>query len=109
MGDASVPATPVGAPQRLGSAGLLVDRVLSVVAAVLAHLEAFPVIDLRLHRDVVAPLALGALEGDLHPLVTLGHLILSSSVSEAECARAGEPARASSRPRKDCYGFIRST
>ena len=29
----------------------------------------------------------------LHPLVTLGHLILSSSVPEPECARAGEPAR----------------
>ena len=62
------------------------DRVLTIVAAVLAHLEAFTIIDLRLHRDVVAPFALGALEGDLDPLVTLGHLILSSSVSELEGA-----------------------
>ena len=49
------------------------QRVLALVAAVLVHLKALTVVDLRLHRDVVAPLALGALEGDLHPLVALGH------------------------------------
>ena len=65
----------VGHPDE--SASLLVHRVLAVVAAVLAHLETLTVVDLRLHRDVVTPLALGALEGDLHPLVGLGHLIRS--------------------------------
>jgi hypothetical protein len=103
-GDASVPATPVGHPLRLGSAGLLVDRVFTVVAAVLAHLEAFTIIDLGLHRDVVASFALGALEGDLHPLVALGHLILSSSVSTAECTQAGEPARVPHVPGKNIWG-----
>ena len=57
----------------MGSAGLFVDRVLAVVAAVLVHLEALTVVDLGLHRDVVAPFALGAFEGDLHPLFALGH------------------------------------
>jgi len=55
------------------SAGFLVNRVLAVVAAVLVHLETLTVVDLRLHRDVVASLALCALEGDFHPLFTLGH------------------------------------
>src|SRR5215216_854804 len=53
--------------------GLLVDRVATVVGAVLLHLQPLTVVDLRLHRDVVAVLALGALEGDLDPLVVLGH------------------------------------
>src|SRR5690606_4431451 len=56
----------------------LVHRVAPVVAAVLLHLESLAIVDLRLHRDVVAPLALGALEGDLHPLVGLGHEKLPS-------------------------------
>ena len=37
--------------------------------AVFLHLESFAIIDLRLHRDVVAPLAIGALKGDFRPLV----------------------------------------
>jgi hypothetical protein len=61
------------------SAGLLVDRMTAVVAAVLVHLKALTIIDLRLHRDVVAPFALGALEGDFHPLVGLGHFRTSFS------------------------------
>ena len=63
------------------SAGLLVEGVPAVVTAVLVHLESLAIIDLRLHRDVVASLALGALEGDLHPLVALGHGRLSVSRS----------------------------
>ena len=55
--------------RRVGSAGLLVEGVTALVAAVLVHLKTFAIVDLGLHRDVVAPLALGALEGDLHPLV----------------------------------------
>ena len=58
---------------RSESAGLFVDRVFAVVAAVLVHLETLTIIDLGLHRDVVAPLALRAFEGDLHPLFALGH------------------------------------
>src|SRR6187402_1452317 len=54
-------------------AGLLVDGMPPVVAAVLLHLQPLTIVDLRLHRDVVAVLALGALERDLHPLVVLGH------------------------------------
>ncbi len=54
---------------RSASAGLLVKRVLPLVAAVLVHLETLAIVDLGLHRDVVTPLALGAFEGDLHPLV----------------------------------------
>jgi hypothetical protein len=61
------------------SAGLLVDRVTAVVTAVLVHFEALTIVDLGFHRDVVAPLALGALEGDLHPLVGLGHFRTSFS------------------------------
>src|SRR5690606_7437650 len=66
-----------GDRRRIASAGLLVERVPAVPAAVLLHLESFAIVDLRLHRDVVALFALGALEGDLHPLVGLGHLIRS--------------------------------
>ena len=51
--------------------------VLAVEGAVLLHLEPLTVVDLGLHRDVVTTLALGALEGDLHPLVVLGHVLLS--------------------------------
>src|SRR4029079_16427639 len=41
----------------------LVGGVAPIVRAVLLHLQALAVADLRLHGDVVAPLALGALEG----------------------------------------------
>jgi hypothetical protein len=53
----------------------------SVITAVLVHFEALTIVDLGFHRDVVAPLALCALEGDLHPLVRLGHLRTSFSSS----------------------------
>ena len=53
-------------PVSLGaSAGLLVDRVLAVPAAVLLELDALAVVDLVLRRDVVAALARLALEGDV--------------------------------------------
>src|SRR5262245_39334521 len=54
---------------RNGSAGLLVDRVLALPPAVLLHLDALAVIHLVLGGDVVAALARGALEGDVHPLL----------------------------------------
>ena len=44
-------------------------RVLPVETAVFLHLESLAIVDLRLHRDVVAPLAIGALKGDFHPLI----------------------------------------
>src|SRR5690242_16642366 len=54
--------------------GLLVQRVLAVPAAVLLHLDALTVVDLVLHRDVVAPLADLARQGDGDALLTgLGH------------------------------------
>ena len=56
-----------------GLAGLLVHRLLPIVIAVLLHLEPLAIVDLRLRRDVVAVLALGALEGDFDPLVVLCH------------------------------------
>jgi hypothetical protein len=43
--------------------------VLTAKTAVFLHLESFTIVDLRLHRDVVAPLAICALKGDFHPLV----------------------------------------
>ena len=61
-----------------GLAGLLVHGVLAIVVAVLLHLQAFTVVDLGLHGDVVAVLALGALQGDLHPLVVACHRYLTS-------------------------------
>ena len=54
-------------------AGLLVEGVAAVPAAVLLHLDALTVVDLALHRDVVPPLALLAGQRDLDPLVVLGH------------------------------------
>src|SRR6185436_7868669 len=54
-------------------AGFLVDGVALVPAAVLVHLDALAVVDLALHRDVVAALALLARERDLHPLLVLRH------------------------------------
>jgi len=59
------------------SASLLVQGVLALVAAVLLHFQALAVVYLGLHRDVVAPLAVGALEGHFDPLVTLSHVGLS--------------------------------
>src|SRR5262249_41808792 len=53
--------------------GLPVDGVPAVEPAVLLHLEALAVVELVLHRDVVAVLADLALEGDLHPLLALRH------------------------------------
>src|SRR4029078_11452696 len=44
-----------------------------IVGAVLLHLQALAIVDLGLHGDVVAPLAFGALQGDLHPLVVSWH------------------------------------
>jgi hypothetical protein len=55
-----------------------VVRVLAIVAAVLLHLQPLTIVDLALHRDVVASLALCALEGDLHPFVISGHISLRS-------------------------------
>jgi len=73
----------------VGSAGLLVEGVLTLVGAVLLHLEALTVVDLRLHRDVVAPFALGAFEGHFDPLVALGHFTaLSISVFMVGAVRA---------------------
>src|SRR4029450_6676601 len=54
-------------------AGLLVHGVTPVVPAVLLHLDALAVVELVLHRDVVAVLAHGALERDLHALLSLAH------------------------------------
>jgi hypothetical protein len=51
----------------------------AIVAAVLVHLKALTIVDLGFHRDVVAPLAFGALKGDLHPLVGLRHFKTSFS------------------------------
>ena len=62
-------------------ARLLVQRVVTLVCAVLLQLEALAVVYLRLHRDVVASLALGALERDLHPLVALRHDSSSFSIT----------------------------
>ena len=65
------------------SASLFVGGVLPVVRAVLLHLEPLAIVDLGLHRDVVAPLALGAFEGDLDPLIVLRHdALLSLSTLE---------------------------
>src|SRR5262249_18741044 len=54
-------------------AGLLVEGVALVPAAVLLHLDALAVVDLALHRDVVPPLAVLAGERHLDALVVLGH------------------------------------
>ena len=66
-------------PRECGLARFFVTGVTPVVRAVLLHLESLSVVDLRLHRDVVATLALGALEGDFHPLVVPGHVANSFS------------------------------
>ena len=55
------------------SAGFLMYRMRALGFAVLLHFEALTIVDLVLHRDVVAVLATGAFEGDLHPLVVPGH------------------------------------
>src|SRR4051794_27975134 len=62
---------------RRGLTRLFVHRVALVPAAVLLHLDAFAVVDLRFHRDVVAALAVLAGESDLHAFVVLGHLLVS--------------------------------
>src|SRR5215203_2913286 len=92
LGHARVPAHPPSRPRRQErvragrtkacSAGLLVKRVLALVRAVLLHLETLAVVDLGLHGDVVAPLALGAFERHLDALFTLGHdgSLLSSTL-----------------------------
>ena len=54
---------------RVRSAGLFMKLVLTAKTAVFLHLESFAIVDLRLHRDVVAPLAIDALKGDFYPLV----------------------------------------
>ena len=54
-------------------AGFLVVRVNPVPLAVLLHLDALAVVDLVLHRYVVATLALFTRQGDGDALVVLGH------------------------------------
>src|SRR5207248_393331 len=51
------------------SAGLAVEGVLVVPPAELLHLDALAVVDARLHRDVVPPLADLAGQRDLQPLL----------------------------------------
>jgi len=58
---------------RTGLARLFVDGVALVPAAVLLHLDALTVVDLALHRDVVAPLAVFARKSDLDALVIFCH------------------------------------
>src|SRR5947208_6541303 len=65
-------AAPSGS-HPIGLTRLLVDGVALVPAAVLLHLDALAVVDLALHRDVVAPLAVLAGERDLDPLLVLRH------------------------------------
>src|SRR5262249_21299008 len=57
------------------SAGLPVGRVLAAPAAVLAELDAVRIVPLRLHRLVVAPLAVGAGERDRNSDSCLCHEI----------------------------------
>jgi hypothetical protein len=73
-----------------GSAGLLVERVTPVPLAVLLHLEALAVVHLGLVGDVVAPLALGALEGHVDPLVG-SHLDLLAVTWPRSLYRTGTP------------------
>ena len=83
-----------------GSARLFVNGVLTLVGAVLLHLQAFAVVDLALHGDVVAALALGALEGHFDPLVALGHVSALSdwcSRTDQRSAGPGEPGPAERR------------
>src|SRR5690349_4050640 len=58
-----------------GLAGLAVQRVPAVPAAVLLHLDPLAVVDLGFDRDVVAPLALFAGQRDLDSLVILRHVL----------------------------------
>src|ERR1700722_11685511 len=62
-----------------GLAGLPVQRVHAVVAAVLLHLDPLTVVVLVLGRDVVAVLADLALQGDLDPPLVLRHVGLLHS------------------------------
>jgi hypothetical protein len=54
-------------------AGFLVHGVLALPFAVLAHLDAFAIVDLVLHRDVVTTLAGFTCEGNGDALVVLCH------------------------------------
>ena len=47
--------------------------VATIAGAVLFHFQTLTIIDLGLHRDVVALFALCALERNFHTLITLGH------------------------------------
>src|SRR5438128_4380077 len=72
----------------IGLTRLLVDGVALVPAAVLLHLDALAVVDLALHRDVVAPLAVLARERDLDAFLVLGH-IYSLALCGARYVRRG--------------------
>jgi hypothetical protein len=70
------PANRTGARDASGLwplAGLAMGRVDTLERAVLLEFDALTVIELVLHGDVVAALALGALKGDLDALVVLCH------------------------------------
>lgn len=53
------------------------QRVGAVPAAVLLHLDAFTIVDLVFHRDVVAPLALLTRQRHLNALFVFSHLSIS--------------------------------
>ena len=59
------------APPKLRGSLVSFNQLNIVIGISVAYfsIEALTVVDLRLHRDVVASFALGAFEGDLHPLV----------------------------------------
>ena len=77
-------------PGRARLAGLLMERVATIEAAELLHLDTLAVIDLVLGRDVVPTLAVLALKRDLDPLLVLRHFgLLASSYSTL----TGIPAR----------------
>jgi hypothetical protein len=55
------------------SARLFVSRVDPLELAVLLHFQPLTIVDLVLHRDVVAVFAARAFEGDFHPFFALSH------------------------------------
>jgi hypothetical protein len=69
--------------ESLGLAGFLVVGVLALPLAVLAHFDAFAIVDLVLHRDVVAALAAFTGECDGDALVVFCH---GESVLKVLCA-----------------------
>ena len=71
-----------------GSAGLLVDRVGPIPAAVLLELDALALVVLVLRRDVVASLAGRAFERDVNSLVVC-HSESSSVVRSRSCRMSG--------------------